>query len=264
MKKLSLLLVMTVILSLLIFSCQKSPMGIQSLGNDDMSNIAKKPDHTGKPENPGKSGKKGGNCTSIKAGSLTYPFDHYLNGEVLELGYDDYGYNYHAHIFNGFFVNAYLGAAGYPPYTGDAGSYVQENPDVFLLWAWEFRDIKLVMKWNDAWLSKEDCDGDGTLDRHPGSPSYFDSGAQLTNHLSWEDELGSHESYKKIIAVPGNATPVDDMWILPDGTVIGKIIWDSFAIVKEENSGEGTSDIKPAAPRLGSWDGDEELPPIFI
>ncbi len=226
-------------------------MDFQSSGNDDISNIAKKPDQPGKPDNPGKSGKNGGDCTPIKAGSLVYPPGHYLEGQALKLGYDDYGYNYQAHKFNGFYVNAYLGAAGFPPYTGNADAFAEVNPGVVMLWAWEFRDVKLVMKWNDAWLSNTDCDDDGILDRHPGSASYIDSGAQLTNHLTWEDEQGSHELYKKIIAVPGNANQEYD------------ILWGFFAIVEEESNGEGTPDIRPATPRLESYDeyGDPGLPP---
>ena len=239
-------------------------MGIQTLENENMSNIAKKPDNPGKSGNHGKSGKNGGGCTSIKDGSLMYPDGHYLAGQPLELGYDDYGYNYQAHKFNGSYVNAYLGAAGFPPYTGDAGAYAVANPGVEMLPAWQLRDIKLVMKWNDACLSKTDCDGDGLLDRHSGSASYINSGAQLTNHLSWEDEQGSHELYTKIVAVPGNATPFDGLWYLPDGTVLGEVLWNSFVIAQEEFSGEDTPDMPPAAPRVGPWDGDESPPPVFI
>ena len=44
-------------------------------------------------------------------------------------------------------------------------------------------------KWNDAWLSNKDCDGDGLLDRHYGLDSYRGSGAWLTNHQSGEYEV---------------------------------------------------------------------------
>lgn len=40
------------------------------------------------------------------------------------------------------------------------------------------------MKWNDAWLSNKDCNGDGLLDRHLGYLTYIGSGAWLTNHQS--------------------------------------------------------------------------------
>lgn len=43
---------------------------------------------------------------------------------------------------------------------------------------------RLMMKWNDAWLSNQSCDTDTKLDRHYGFPTYRGSGAWLTNHLS--------------------------------------------------------------------------------
>jgi hypothetical protein len=68
----------------------------------------------------------------------------------------------------------------------------------------------LMMKWNDAWLSNQDCDGDGKLDRHYGYPTYRGSGAWLTNHQSgtYVDTDGKTERwthFMKIVAVPLDA-----------------------------------------------------------
>ena len=130
-----------------------------------------------------KKGKNDG-CTTIKEGVLEYSAGHYLEGEPLQVGYDPYGYNYQAHMFKGSYANAYLGRYGFPAYDGDDEAYLAENPDAANTWVWPYRDDYLMMKWNDAWLSNKDCDGDGALDRHYGHDSYIGSGAWLTNHQS--------------------------------------------------------------------------------
>ncbi|HER23563.1 MAG TPA: hypothetical protein ENO17_00635 [Candidatus Atribacteria bacterium] len=94
-------------------------------------------------------------CTTIQSGTLLTSDD-----EVITTGYDKWGYNYQALMFNGYYCDSYRDAA----------------------WCQEWKDVGLIMKWNDAWLSNKDCDGDGLLDRHYGSPTYIGSGAWLTNH----------------------------------------------------------------------------------
>ena len=96
-------------------------------------------------------------CTTIKSGELLGS-----DGSVINVGYDQWGYNYQARLFNGNYCDAYRDAA----------------------WCQAYAEDNLSMKWNDAWLSNKDCDGDGKLDRHFGFTSYIGSGAWLTNHIS--------------------------------------------------------------------------------
>ena len=86
------------------------------------------------------------------------------------------------------------------------------------------------MRWNDAWLSNMDCDGDGLLDRHSGFTSYIGSGAWLTNHQSGTDVDGNGKKCRwtysvKIVAAPADATKVGEVWYAADGTEIGPDIW---------------------------------------
>jgi len=99
-------------------------------------------------------------CTTIQGGELVDG-----NGDPLTVGYDQWGYNYQAHMFNGYLENS--PRAGDPVTSGDT----------------------LMMKWNDAWLANTSCDGDFVLDRHFGFNTYLGSGAWLTNHQSGEYEL---------------------------------------------------------------------------
>ena len=61
-------------------------------------------------------------------------------------GFDEWGYNYKANIFNGFYDNY-----SRPAEIATSGD-------------------KLVMKWNDAWMDENKV-------RHDGFPTYTDSGA---------------------------------------------------------------------------------------
>jgi len=106
------------------------------------------------PVSADKDSNKFKDCIRIKDGVLVDS-----NGDLLELGFDKYGYNYQAHMFYGFYSNY---SRPIPPVTED--------------------DTMLMMKWNDAWLSNKDCDDDGKLDRHYDYTSYIGSGAWETNH----------------------------------------------------------------------------------
>lgn len=130
-------------------------------------------------------------CTTIQSGDLVAS-----DGSTIEVGFDSWGYNYQAHLFNGMYCDSYRDAA----------------------WCQEYKDVKLSMKWNDAWLSNKDCDEDGLLDRHNGFDSYIGSGAWITNHQSGEYDDGCKWNYfVKIVAVPEDAYRhwiVNGDWVL--------------------------------------------------
>ena len=101
-------------------------------------------------------------CTDIKSGLLTDSL-----GNTLTMGYDEFGYNYQAHMFNGTYDSSDRVLDG--TYWGSIGDYV---------------DDKLMMKWSDEWLANVDCDNDGLLDRGliNGTASGTSMG-WLTNHV---------------------------------------------------------------------------------
>jgi hypothetical protein len=186
---------------------------------------------------------KGGNIgTTIQDGVLLYSATHYLAGQQMKVGYDIFGYNYQAHLFKGSYANAYLGGYGYPPYEGDPEAYLAVNPSVANLWVWPYRDVQLEMKWNDAWISNMDCDGDGKLDRHYGFASYVGSGAWETNHMKGKDNGNNWVDFVKIVAVPADAIKAAGMWYTADGIEIGPDIWGEFALIQEVYDDQGTGD----------------------
>lgn len=179
---------------------------------------------------------KNNGCTTIQDGTLLTS-----GGQLITPGYDSWGYNYQAHMFNGTYCDAYRDAAWCQPYAED----------------------ELIMKWNDAWLSNVDCDGDGLLDRHYGLPSYIGSGAWLTNHQKgvYEDSAGNKctwEYFVKIVAAPSDANKVSGIWYAADGTEIGPAIWGEFATIQSVyndpcNGDHGLEYISPDHAGFGGW-----------
>lgn len=102
---------------------------------------------------PAMAAKATDSCKTIQSKLLTD-----TKGNIIGLGYDQWGYNYQAHMFNGLYENA-----SRPTIPATKGT------------------LNLIMKWNDAWLSNKSCDGDSKLDR---SDPYIGSGAWLTNHIT--------------------------------------------------------------------------------
>lgn len=243
MKNLFSLLGMAVILSLIFVACEKK--ADQADLQDDAILKAK------------------GGCATIQSGNIFYADDHYYLGAPLETGFDDFGYNYQALKFQGSYFNSYAGGAGFPPYEGDDEAYLAANPGAASHWAWPYRDVNLMMKWNEGWLSKKDCDEDGSLDRHYGFDSYIGSGAWLTNHQSgsYIDDDGNvceWNYFVKIIAVPEDAYEDGGYWYNADGTEIGPSIWGQFAIIQQvENDPcagiSGVQYISPDHAGLGGW-----------
>ena len=177
-------------------------------------------------------------CVTIQDGTLVNSA-----GDPLETGYDVWGYNYQARMFNGGYCDSYRNAAWCQPYV----------------------DVELIMKWNEAWLSNQDCTADGQLDRYYGHASYLGSGAWLTNHQSgtYPDPNKPNKNcrwtyFVKIVAAPSDATLVDDMWMDGSGDEIGPEIWGAFAIVQQVSNDPCAGDhgiaYKGARPGLGNWE----------
>lgn len=181
-----------------------------------------------------------GDCAEIQDGTILDSA-----GNVIETGYDQFGYNYQAHKFNGTYDSSDRVLDG--TYWGDVADYV---------------DDKLAMKWNDAWLSNKDCNGDNKLDRHFGHPSYIGSGAWLTNNVEGDyyDADGNvcHYTYfVKIVAVSADDNLVGGIWHDSDGVEIGPSIWGEFAIIQSIYNDpcggfHGVEYLTPSRPGLGN------------
>lgn len=228
----------------------------------------------------------GANTLNDDPPTIFYPPGHFLEGWPRTIGNDMFGYNYQAHRFVGSFANVHLGAAGYPPYLGDTEAYyevmvmygfastIEEAEGIMsALWYWDDRDERIVMKWNDAWLSNQDRGDnalgtvpDGALDRHYGHPTYSGSGAWLSNHHSGIDYIEHNGRIKEVrwsylikhIAPPSTAYKVDGIWYTENGIEIGPERYGAFAVVQKVYNdpvyGEkGISYRSPNGPGLGIY-----------
>lgn len=216
---------LVVVLGLTLFGCDTP--------RDPVSPLSEQSGLPGRAAKP--AGKKSG-CTTIQDGTLLTS-----EGVVIEPGYDRWGYNYQARLFNGTYCDAYRDAA----------------------WCQAYKDVRLMMKWNDAWLSNMDCDGDGLLDRHRGFPTYIGSSAWLTNHQSstYTDENGKTcqwTYFVKIVAAPADAAKSGNVWYDADGNEIGPSIWESFAIIQSVYNdpcagAHGVEYLSPVGPGFGKF-----------
>ena len=163
-------------------------------------------------------------CTTIQDGEI-----YASTGELLTTGYDTFGYNYQAHMFNGRYCDCDRVLGG------------------------DYCDIDLIMKWNDAWLSNKDCDDDGKLDRHYGYDSYIGSGAWCTNHQkgSYEEDSKSckWEYFVKIVAKPTADYDCEEHG--------GEQIWGAFCIIQsvynDPCAGETGIEMKADIPGFGVY-----------
>lgn len=170
---------------------------------------------------------KGGSksaCTTIQSGALLTS-----DGQTISTGFDSWGYNYGARLFNGLYCDAYRDAA----------------------WCQAYKTVHLSMKWNEAWLDNKDCDDDGLLDRHYGSSSYIGSGAWITNHMSGGKGKDKWTYFVKIVAAPADAVKSGGVWYSAAGDEIGPVIWGDFAILQEVESGQGVTYKSPVGPGFG-------------
>lgn len=171
-------------------------------------------------------------CATIPEGGLQT-----TDGQFILSGFDQWGYNYGAHLFNGEYCDVYRNAA----------------------WCQAYRGVSLSMKWNEEWLASSDCDGDGLLDRHRGFATYRGSGAWTTNHMSGKDSGGRRWVYfVKIVAAPEDARLQGGVWYAPNGKAIGYAIWGEFAVLLEvENDpttgNHGQTYKSAVAPGFGRW-----------
>ncbi len=169
-------------------------------------------------------------CAKIKDGGILDSA-----GNPVSLGFDQFGYNYQAHMFNGTYDGADRTLDG--TYWGQTGDYVND---------------KLIMKWSDDWLANQDCNGDGKLDRGLNAKIGASTGISqgwLTNHIEG-DYMGSdgdqhHYTYfAKIVFDNGAAC----------STSQPSCIWGVYSIVEELQNdpfGEYGGKIRNRLPKPG-------------
>lgn len=153
--------------------------------------------------------------------------------------FDAFGYNWQAHHFNGYLVNAVLGDYLYKdmpfhkwkPYTGEGESFIQEFVSTFgfFMLPPALLDCQLVMHWNEAMISREgvypDC--------------WIDSNGWITFHYSMDKEGEKWSQFQKLVASRSSDYVENGTWYNKDGKEIGMISydWPTLVIIKVVNTG---------------------------
>jgi hypothetical protein len=164
-----------------------------------------------------------GGCATIQDGTITDSA-----GNPLVVGYDQFGYNYQAHMFNGTYDSVDRKLDGM--YWGATGDYV---------------DDRLSMKWSDDWLSNKDCTGDHKLDRGSSGTSQ----GWETNHVEGEylDGDGNIWHYTYFVKI---------VWVGPGGS-----LWGQYEVIQENyNDPAGMAHLKYGTPGFGLNDHWTALP----
>jgi hypothetical protein len=168
-------------------------------------------------------------CATIQGGSITDAL-----GTPLSTGYDEFGYNYQAHLFNG-------------PYDGYDRVWGNDTSS--------YADDLLIMKWSDTWLANVDCDFNGKLDRGLiGNVVGGISLGWLTNHLE-----GDYDSDADGIEDAHYVDFVKIVWTGP-----GSPLWEQYTIIEEVYNdpvaGMAGLLVKVGVPGFGVNDGWTTLP----
>ena len=125
-------------------------------------------------------------------------------GFVMAAGFDEFGYNYKANMFNGRYC---------------------DNDRVI---GGDYCDVNLIMKWSDEWLNENRVRCEGT----PQEGISACEGSWLTNHQSGTNEDGTKWTYfVKIVYPRGGVVDVDTDGI--DDNTGGSIIWGSYVIIQQ-------------------------------
>jgi hypothetical protein len=170
-------------------------------------------------------------CTTTQSGLITDSA-----GNPVTVGYDQFGYNYQADMFNGTYDSSDRVLDG--KYWGTEADYV---------------DDKLMMKWSDPWLANVDCDNNGKLDR--GLEDGVLTGTSvgwLTNHVEGDyfDGSGAVQHYTSFTKI---------VWTGP-----GSPLWGQYTIIEDVYSdpAAGFTGLldKPGAPGFGLNDHWTPLP----
>jgi len=161
--------------------------------------------------------------------------------------FDDWGFNWQAHHFNGYLVNAIMGDYLYRDmpfhkwavYQGEGDIFIQEFMDEFgfFLIPPALLDVNLVMQWNEALISS----------RGVYPESWIDSDGWITFHF--KKDLGEEKwsQFQKLVAKRTTDRLENGIWYNREGEEIGiaSADWETLIIVKVVNTGNVPSFMYP-------------------
>lgn len=160
-------------------------------------------------------------------------------------GYDEWGFNFEAHHFNSYTINALLGDPAFQNmphyrkpglvYRGEGMEFwnalVLEYPYFNQMMPPELLDCKLEMKWNDALLNKEGV--------YP--PTWDNTDAWIVFIYKMHTETENWIQLRKLVSISTGDQLIDGFWYDEEGREIGmkSYYWPDQLIIKQVvNTGE--------------------------
>ena len=154
-------------------------------------------------------------------------------------GYDAWGFNFKAHNFKSYLINAMLGDPafeGMPHYRKPGVVYlgegqvfwdnlVAEYPYFVNIMPPGLLDCKMEMKWNDALLNSEGV--------YP--PTWNDTGAWIMFKYKMNTESEKWNHIRKFVCISEGDELIDGIWYNSDGQEIGmeSYYWGDSLIIKQ-------------------------------
>ncbi|MCG9972793.1 hypothetical protein [Christiangramia crocea] len=168
-----------------------------------------------------------------------------LSKHAKQKGYDQWGFNFTAHNFKGYLINAMLGDPafeGMPHYRqpgliyhGEGQGFwdelVLEYPYFTQMMPAGLLDCRLEMKWNDAMLNSEGV--------YP--PTWNDADAWIMFKYKMHTPNENWSQLRKLVSISTGDELIDGVWYDSDGREIGieSYYWSDRLIIKQVvNTGE--------------------------
>ncbi|MFH4967533.1 hypothetical protein V8G61_04935 [Gaetbulibacter sp. M240] len=162
-------------------------------------------------------------------------------------GFDQWGYNWNAHQFNGYLINAYFGdemnenAPWYkkePPFDGNVSEYAQEHPEVLDYPFWIYGDMKLVMHWNESSISSDGVYQDPIVDTDAWITFHYSMGEGETSWSQFQKYVAVDSTDELVVYYEENGIPIYGEWFSDDGQSVGLFyLWKDRALIQVVNTG---------------------------
>lgn len=176
-------------------------------------------------------------------------------------GFDQWGFNYRAHIFKGYLINSMIGDPKFEtfphyrhePYLGNGLEFRDNFIEEYGYWLLPdgLLDCKLIMSWNESLLSKTGVYPD----------SWDDTDAYIQFKYTMDTEDGKWMQIRKLVAIQSGDYVEDGLWYNQEGQEKGMVSYywpDELIIVHVINTGNNpfVPDIMPPdykSPKGHGW-----------
>lgn len=163
-------------------------------------------------------------------------------------GFDQWGYNWQAHQFNGYLINAMFGDELYPdapwykkepPFNGDVLAYEESHPEVLEYDFWQYGDMELVMHWNEAMISRDGVYQEPILDSDGWITFHYRKGEGDKRWSQFQKFVCAKSTdYKEIYFYDDKGNPVFGEWFSKDDKSIGWYYqWPDRILIQVVNTG---------------------------